>query len=788
MKFIRYLLILLIFIPFSTCTEEEVLKDVTRVQENNGLMIKPDSTFMVLENADIISCQSVGSTLYEGKTIQTYQLTIEGEELNEIKPGTIIVDKKGMGKVYLVIGLFVDGKSSESKAFQSLDFKVTDISLDFLFNYDGAKIIFSSPENRAKKNSTIDGKINTNLLNDDPEEFKEELAEENGNWDGFSTSTTQDQISLKFSNTLIGLKPTSGSATSVDATIEGFVNMNFGIDFLMEYNPYYLKTNDPSLSSFFKLITTKSPAELFGATAITLGTMKELKAITYTELDYGLNFELSYTQDLGEGSLFKQNIARFVQVYPATVVPVSLVTELNLEIDLKTIGEVKAKYKFEKENDIVLGFDLIRNGFNNNDIKWYLDRKSVEKNQSSLVAKIELTAGIYLVLEMEVYVAGILGPQAKGYGFIEGGLDLWQSTSGDGWKIFMDAGIAGEASMDLSLFHFDKATWSFYKSQKIELKYPLYSSPYGVRVIEGDNQTGYTGQTLPGNIRFQVYDKWDNPLSSELPDVWVYLDGSNNPSFNGTVPQSPVSTTNGIAETEWTLDNTVGTQKLLAYLKSAEGSTLSHYATVQANALENTFVDNRDGHRYKWVQIGNQIWMAENLAYLPNVGPYTNESFSNSVYYVYNYFGINVSEAKLTDNFINYGVLYNWNAASNGCPSGWHLPSDNEWDELTYNLGGEQQAGGKLKESGFTHWNSPNVGATNSSYFTALPGGFRPNGIPTGYQYYFYDLGNLAFFWTSTYEQGHIGPWYRALGNSLSDIMRYEDARENGFSVRCVKD
>lgn len=247
MKFLQIIVMFLMIASLTQCTEEEVLKDVTKVQENNSLMIKPDSSFLVLENANIISCQTVGSIVYEGKTIQSYQLTIEGEELDEIIPGTIVVDNSVIGKVYLIIGPSSGGKSSELKSFQSLDFKAVDISLDFLFNYDGAKIIFSSPENRAKKYSTIEGKITTNILNDDSEKFDLELAEESEDWNGFSTSTTQDQISLTFSKTLMGLRPPSGSASSVNATIEGFVNMNFGIDFLIEYNPYYLKTSDPSL-------------------------------------------------------------------------------------------------------------------------------------------------------------------------------------------------------------------------------------------------------------------------------------------------------------------------------------------------------------------------------------------------------------------------------------------------------------------------------------------------------------------------------------------------------------
>jgi uncharacterized protein (TIGR02145 family) len=86
-----------------------------------------------------------------------------------------------------------------------------------------------------------------------------------------------------------------------------------------------------------------------------------------------------------------------------------------------------------------------------------------------------------------------------------------------------------------------------------------------------------------------------------------------------------------------------------------------------------TSKDNRDNNTYKWVRIGNQVWMAENLAYLPSVSPSSVGSDTDLNYYVYGYSGNNVNEAKATDNYATYGVLYNWSAAMVSCPAGWHL-------------------------------------------------------------------------------------------------------------------
>lgn len=195
----------------------------------------------------------------------------------------------------------------------------------------------------------------------------------------------------------------------------------------------------------------------------------------------------------------------------------------------------------------------------------------------------------------------------------------------------------------------------------------------------------------------------------------------------------------------------------------------------------NTFTDPRDGNVYDTVTIGTQTWMAENLRYLPSVaGPGTG-SFTTPYYYVYHNVGTNVQEAKANINYFNYGVLYNWTAAISACPSGWHLPSDAEWTQLIDYLGGDGTAGGKLKEAGTSHWNSPNTGATNETGFTALPGAYRHLDGK------FYDFGSFGYWWSAT-EYGTSEAWLRCIHYSYSDVFRYNLDKQLGLSVRCVKD
>jgi len=193
-----------------------------------------------------------------------------------------------------------------------------------------------------------------------------------------------------------------------------------------------------------------------------------------------------------------------------------------------------------------------------------------------------------------------------------------------------------------------------------------------------------------------------------------------------------------------------------------------------------TFTDSRDGNVYKWVKIGNQIWMAENLKYLPSVVGHETGSKTTPCYYVYGYNGTSLTTAKTVSNYITYGVLYNWRAACSSCPLGWHLPSDAEWIQLTNYLGGESIAGGKLKETGITHWLSPNTGATNQTGFTALPSGRRDiDG--------FWGILNHSSWWSYT-QDSSTSSWYYFMHYDYNNLYRHNNPNELGFSVRCLKD
>ena len=191
-----------------------------------------------------------------------------------------------------------------------------------------------------------------------------------------------------------------------------------------------------------------------------------------------------------------------------------------------------------------------------------------------------------------------------------------------------------------------------------------------------------------------------------------------------------------------------------------------------------------DGNIYHTVVIGNQVWIVENLkttryndgTSIPLVTG--NTEWINLTTPGYCWYDNDITNKE------TYGAFYNWYAVQTNkiCPAGWHVPSDSEWTALTDFLGGESTAGGKLKEAGTMHWDSPNTGATDESGLTLLPGGFR------GAQGVCYFIGYWGQFWTSTSPFESVA-YYRMMA---ADSETVDNGKGNaiqrlcGLSVRCV--
>ena len=204
---------------------------------------------------------------------------------------------------------------------------------------------------------------------------------------------------------------------------------------------------------------------------------------------------------------------------------------------------------------------------------------------------------------------------------------------------------------------------------------------------------------------------------------------------------------------------------------------------VLFSAMNTTFsqVTDKEGNVYKTVTIGNQVWMAENL----NVTQYRNgdpipevqdkEEWDNLTTGAWCWYENNSA------NGTTYGRLYNWFAVNDPrglAPEGWHIPSSDEWNKLTNNLGGAENAGTKLKTT--SGWDNGGNG-DNKSGFSAIPGGYRTH------DGYFSNMGRNALFWTST-EFNTTNAWFRNVIGSITDVYAPNYGKDFGLSVRCVKD
>ena len=185
--------------------------------------------------------------------------------------------------------------------------------------------------------------------------------------------------------------------------------------------------------------------------------------------------------------------------------------------------------------------------------------------------------------------------------------------------------------------------------------------------------------------------------------------------------------------------------------------------TLSGQDKSGMLLDPRDGKQYRTIEIGSQVWMAQNLDF----GEHDKACYDHN-----------------PENCSQYGGLYTWEAANQVCPGGWHLPSREEWEELAGHLGIDD-AGQKMKSSGDDPipWDG-----TNESGFSALPSG-AGNGEG------FHRMGDWALFWSSTESEGQRawfaqldGYWYRSPPKYKNLYVGRYYLKSNQFSVRCIKD
>ena len=233
------------------------------------------------------------------------------------------------------------------------------------------------------------------------------------------------------------------------------------------------------------------------------------------------------------------------------------------------------------------------------------------------------------------------------------------------------------------------------------------------------------------------------------------------------------------------------TYYLRAYATNAMGTTYGEEIEFTSTRLFDY-----DGNSYKWVQIGKQIWMAENLKtthYSDGVSIADGTGLTVSIDIDDRYWFVANNDITYKD---TYGLYYTWYTVMRGwkmmdkydnlsgmqgvCQKGWHVPSMDEFSILINELGGQEEAGKKLKSTNVLHWDSP-LSTTNSSGFSAIGSGLRNKTWGN-------TIGKYAVFLTSDYENAYSIGMVIIGDDSESDNMTYVAAKQNSASVRCIKD
>ena len=315
--------------------------------------------------------------------------------------------------------------------------------------------------------------------------------------------------------------------------------------------------------------------------------------------------------------------------------------------------------------------------------------------------------------------------------------------------------------------------------------------------------TNELGSTISDDITFSTLGDIPFVNGQSVTDISLNnatLKCSVNPNYLSTTVVFEWGTTTSYGNTAAASQNSLtggNPVNVSANLTGLQSEITYNFRIKATNDLGTTYSDNKlfktyaavdgNGNGYYSVTIGTQTWLTENLKTIKYKDGTDIPNVTDSIAWAALTTGAYCNYRNKTDSdFIaTYGRLYNWYAVNSGklAITGWHIPTHNEWNTLVTFLGGQDVAGGKMKEAGIIHWQTPNNGATNESGFSALPSGYRGPILTYEYQ----SLGKNVAFWEST-----IYPSTQAYGL----VLRYNEITSQtyvfnkayGFPVRLIKD
>lgn len=465
--------------------------------------------------------------------------------------------------------------------------------------------------------------------------------------------------------------------------------------------------------------------------------------INLFQLTYDINQNFDLSEDIELVDMEYDNHVKLASIDFLPIiavisgVPVVLVPQLEITAGISSKVHCNVSSGINQQMDFTIGFKY-------EDHDWSTI-KQMKKSFNFTPPQLNCNADAraYIKPQLNIKIYNVLAPYlyADLYVKIEAEISQnpwWNIYAGADMGVGIKAAILGKEIFD---FNTNPPLISY---EKLIASAPLVTDP----LVAGFTASPTSG-TVPLNVNFT-----DQSTNSPTSWQWDFGDGGT------STEQNPLHTYDnaGTFTVSLTATNNYGSNTI----------TNNSYITVSnGGGGTGTFTDPRDGQTYATVEIGNQTWFAENLNYeTSNSWTYDNDPANGDV----------------------YGRLYTWDAALTACPSGWHLPSDEEWKTLEMALGMSQSEaddtglrgtdqGEQMKSTSGWH---DNGNGTNSSGFNALPGGIRGN---TGS---FGGLGYTGYWWSSTDNVGSSAR-DRYLTNYDGRVARGSYTKTVGISVRCIK-
>jgi len=482
-------------------------------------------------------------------------------------------------------------------------------------------------------------------------------------------------------------------------------------------------------------------------------------------------------------------------VFYADNIPVVFTLSLKLDATYTFTSDASNQIKFGHHNSVNTVFNLsLTNGIWNN---------STSFNENGLFDSLNCQGNSNATMELVItphIELKVFGEKLISYdGPLSVGLEANNSPSSLDWDArtegFVNVKIESD-SLNILGAGLSQLDTIFYESPHYFL-----STPNQLELVSGDNQLGYSNQALSQPIVVRVKDSNGNPQRN----VPVKFSSNEAGALDSILTR--ITDSNGLVQFDWMLGpfptpmHELNLSVLDASLNEIAGSPLLVHATSEVGCGTLTSITDVDGNIYPVIEIGNQCWTRTNLktAHFADGSPIDNIIDNNEWF---NQLSTNSpppagawSVPNLTYESV-YGKLYNWFATVNPsklCPIGWHVPSDLDWTIVENFLGGSSIAGDKMMSTGQSSdgtglWGVPNPTATNESGFSALPGRERDavGNFWTNYT-------NAANFHTSTEDLSEwpfgTWSWSRRMGPILQGaVARDSGNKQNGYSVRCIKD